>query len=56
MEECNTCGRNCVNGTLTAGIYSRCTEKQKQSQKRADEIMRIMNNPFWQMEMETGQC
>lgn len=52
MEKCKVCGGNCDNGELIGGVCPECLEEERQRQKRADVVARIMNSPAEQMELE----
>lgn len=52
MEKCKVCGGNCDNGELTGGVCPECREEERMRQIRADEMVRRMNSPCYQMELE----
>lgn len=52
MVTCDRCGGNCDNGELVGGICLECMEEERQEQIRANTVIRIMNSPSYQMELE----
>lgn len=52
MIICKRCQANCDNGEIIGGVCLDCREEEKQEQLRADTVVRIMNSPSYQMELE----
>lgn len=51
MVTCKRCGGNCDNGELVGGICLECLEEERQEQLRANTVVKIMNSPSYQMEL-----
>ena len=51
MVTCRWCKSNCDNGEIMGGVCLDCLEEEKQEQLRADTVVRIMNSPSYQMEL-----
>ena len=51
MVTCRRCKSNCDNGEIMSGVCLDCLEEEKQEQLRADTVVRIMNSPSYQMEL-----
>ena len=52
MVICKRCGGNYDNGELIGGICLECLEEEQQEQIREDTLIKIMNSPSYQMELE----
>ncbi|MBO5208036.1 MAG: hypothetical protein J6B68_01690 [Lachnospiraceae bacterium] len=52
MVQCKKCGYNYDNGELIDGICPECMEEERQEQIRANTVVRMMNSPSYQMELE----
>lgn len=52
MVICENCGGRCDSGDMVGKICLECLEEERQRQLRSDSIVRMMNSPFCQMEME----
>lgn len=52
MVICERCGGYCDNGELIGGICPECLEEEQQEQIREDTLIKIMNSPSYQMELE----
>lgn len=52
MVTCNRCGGNCDNGELIGGVCPECLEEELQEEIRANTVIRIMNSPSYQVELE----
>lgn len=51
MVTCKRCGGNCDNGEMISGICLECLEEEQQEQLRANTVVKIMNSPSYQMEL-----
>ncbi|WMC91224.1 hypothetical protein [Kineothrix sp. MB12-C1] len=52
MIICKRCKANCDNGEIIGGTCLDCREEEKQEQLRSDTVVKIMNSPSYQMELE----
>lgn len=52
MVICKRCVGYCDNGELIGGICPECLEEEQQEQIREDTLIKIMNSPSYQMELE----
>lgn len=51
MIVCGKCGGNCDSGETISGICLDCLKQEQQKLIRESRIIRIMNSPFNQMEL-----
>lgn len=49
--ECPICHGRCDPGDLVNGVCLDCLEAERQRQERSRTVVRIMNSPCYQMEM-----
>lgn len=51
MVRCERCTHSYDRGEVIGGICVDCREKEKQEQLRASTVIKIMNSPSYQMEL-----
>lgn len=54
--ECPICHGRCDPGEMIGGICLECREEETQRIIRSNNVNRIMNSPFFQMEMRFDGC
>lgn len=51
MIKCRKCGCNCDPSDILGGVCDDCREEEKQRLIRAETVQKILNSPFYQMEL-----
>lgn len=51
MIKCKRCGGNCDTGEVVNGVCVECLEEEKQGIIRSQSVIRMMNSPSYQMEL-----
>ena len=52
MRICKSCGGHCDEGEIVGHICLECMEEERQRQIKSETVVRIMNSPFEQMELD----
>ena len=51
MIVCKKCHGNCDTGEVIGGICLECLEKEQQNVLRNTRVIKMLNSPFYQMEL-----